>query len=287
MVTGKVDGRQMTADLLARLKRHYIKPGEALPGGMFIPEVAHGGAGGRRIDALYAGFFQSRGHHLIGHELKISRADWQHELAQPEKAEVWAPECHAWYVVAPSTTIVKPEELPHGWGLMIPGRSKTRMEVVVAAKIYEDREPSWLATHSILKRVDTLRAEAVGSARRLAEQANADELHELRRRVLDLAGQDTDALRNRAENAEHLLGEVASLLGIEAVTTTRSLWGRGTSLDEIRDTFGAYLRARRDVRRAAQSDLNALAGVERDAREIIARVEATRSVYKQIGQTGR
>lgn len=60
-------------ELLERLKRHYIKPGDLMPGGAFLPEVV---LGSRRADALYVGFFRSRGKMLVGHEIKVSRADW-------------------------------------------------------------------------------------------------------------------------------------------------------------------------------------------------------------------
>lgn len=35
-------------ELLERLKRHYIKPGDLMPGGAFLPEVV---LGSRRADA--------------------------------------------------------------------------------------------------------------------------------------------------------------------------------------------------------------------------------------------
>jgi hypothetical protein len=35
-----------TAELLARLQRHYIKPGQQLPGGVFLPEVGRNGGWG-------------------------------------------------------------------------------------------------------------------------------------------------------------------------------------------------------------------------------------------------
>ncbi len=61
---------------------------------------------------------------LIGHEVKVSRADWLHELKQPEKAEAWKRFCHEWYLVVSDAAIVREGELPDGWGLMVShGRS--------------------------------------------------------------------------------------------------------------------------------------------------------------------
>lgn len=44
---------------------------------------------------------------LIGHEVKVSRADWLHELKQPEKAEAWKRFCHEWYLVVSDAAIVR------------------------------------------------------------------------------------------------------------------------------------------------------------------------------------
>lgn len=87
-----------TRELLDRLQRHYIKPGEPLPGGVFLPEVGwNGGTGGRgtfgtggTCDAIYIGFTTTSGRVLVGHELKVSRADWVKELNSPGNAFIWA-----------------------------------------------------------------------------------------------------------------------------------------------------------------------------------------------------
>lgn len=143
------------ADLVARLRRHYIKPGP-FPGGVFIPECGQNGEGNsQRCDALYVGFTSTSGRLLVGHEIKVSRSDWLHELDQTDKADRWADQCHAWYVVAPAG-IVKPGELPHGWGLLTPNaRTTTRMTTEVKATV-RDLEPAWWAVRSIMARLDTL-----------------------------------------------------------------------------------------------------------------------------------
>lgn len=146
-----------TTELLARLQRHYIKPGELMPGGIFVPECGiNGGGAGCRVDALHVGFTSTSGRILTGHELKVSRADWLHELNQPAKADQWADQCHAWYLVTATPDIVHPGELPAGWGHMVPGPSKTRMKVLVKAEIHKDRHPSWTTARSIMSRLDTL-----------------------------------------------------------------------------------------------------------------------------------
>ncbi|MDO3312372.1 Uncharacterised protein [Mycobacteroides abscessus subsp. abscessus] len=155
-----------TAELLTLLRRHYIKPGLDLPGGVFVPEVGGNGSWGAsaRADAIYVGFTTSSGRILVGHELKISRADWLNELNKPGKADQWADQCHAWYLVVNDPAIVKPGELPPGWGLMSPGPSRTRMDIHTTAAVKADHTPSWEAIRSVMARIDTLRAGAVAAS---------------------------------------------------------------------------------------------------------------------------
>jgi|GEM_PF-3678433 len=157
----KPSDRTITADLMGRLRRHYIKPGAPLPGGVFLPEVGwNGGTHSTRCDALYVGFTGTSGRLLVGHEVKASRSDWLNELNKPGKADAWADQCHEWWLVT-VPGVVQEGELPDGWGLMVPGRSTTRMKVVTPARRHPERTPSWAATRSIIARQDTLRAEAI------------------------------------------------------------------------------------------------------------------------------
>ncbi|QDZ15805.1 hypothetical protein [Humibacter ginsenosidimutans] len=201
----------MTAkELLARLERHYIKPGDDMPGGMFMPEVA---LNGRRADALYVGFFASRGKRLVGHEIKVARSDWLHELDQPAKAEEWEQHCHSWYVVAPSTEIVRPEELPEGWGLLLPGKSRTRLDVKVKAAVHDERNPSWEATHALVQKADSLRMSATNEARRrAAEKAYADLNERVEREIARRTG--TDHLQARIDTLQGLVDQLSTSLGL-------------------------------------------------------------------------
>lgn len=68
--------------------------------------------------------YSSRTPTLIGHEVKVSRSDWLHEMKQPEKAEAWKQFCHEWFLVVSDLSIVRDGELPADWGLMVShGRS--------------------------------------------------------------------------------------------------------------------------------------------------------------------
>lgn len=141
--------KMTTGELLGKLRAHYIPETtdqNARDGGKFAHEISVNGAqgtGSRRADAIYAGFTSASGRILIGHELKVSYADWRAELTDANKADTWADACHAWYIVAPSTDVVPPEELPDGWGLMLPPKTARgrRMRIKVKARVKENFTP--------------------------------------------------------------------------------------------------------------------------------------------------
>ncbi len=245
-----------TDELLQRLQRHYIKPGEALPGGVFVPEVGRNGHGSGRCDAIYIGFTSTSGRIMVGHELKVSRADWRHELDQPGKADTWADDCHAWYVVAPSVEIVRPEELPVDWGLMIPStRSKTRMEIAVKPAFDPDRQPSWHTVRSVFARLDTLRANAIADAR---VKAHRDADRELDKRV-------DERLRTRVDNtsrrAEELLARFQEAVGPELQIAAYGNRDAVITPEELGAALVVWVRAHRDWQRASQLLLNRYSGL--------------------------
>lgn len=207
-----------TVALLERLQRHYIKPGESLPGGVFLPEVGWNGQGGyRRCDALYVGFTTTSGRILVGHELKVSRADWLNELNKPGKADAWADACHQWWLVVSDPMIVRDGELPAGWGLMSPGKSKTRMHVQVAAETKRDHHPPWVAVRSIIARQDTLRAQAITAGRQRAH----DDLIKTNEQRIEL---EVGRRMNYAPDAEKLRDQLSQ---IEAALGGRIDWDAG------------------------------------------------------------
>lgn len=169
-----------TRTLLDTLRHHYIpttaKP-EARDGGVFAHEVAINGDWGTRADALYMGFTSASGRILIGHEIKVSRADWRNELTKVGKADAWADACHAWYIVAPSVDVVPPAELPDGWGLMLPPKNPRgrRMTIAVKARVKEDHNPPWWAVRSFAARLETLaHQERATRVQELVDAARAD-----------------------------------------------------------------------------------------------------------------
>jgi hypothetical protein len=109
-----------------------------------IIEEARAGAGfdgnAGQCDLLAFGTSRLRGMEMIGHEIKISMADWRAELATPEKADRFARYCRRWFVVMPSDLAKRvKEEVPPTWGLLsVSGGG--RVTELRAAKAQEPEE---------------------------------------------------------------------------------------------------------------------------------------------------
>ncbi|AZF93634.1 hypothetical protein SEA_EYES_58 [Gordonia phage Eyes] len=236
-----------TQALLARLQRHYIKPGAAMAGGSFLPEVGRNGSwgAGNRCDAIYVGYTSTSGRILVGHELKVSRADWLNELKHPGKSDAWADQCHEWYVVVPDPAIVHDGELPTGWGLMTPSRrTKTRMDVkVVPARKPPGHAPSWDAVRSIMARQDTLCREAVLADR---QKLREEQDQEVERRIAAATGIE-ESYRERSARVEERLQILLEALGGWGSVTFDENNRLGSATPEQLSDLVELLRTHRDV----------------------------------------
>lgn len=209
----RMSDREMTAQLMDRLRRHYIQPGKDVRGGVFVHEVGVNGSwgAGNRCDAIYVGFTSTSGRLLVGHEVKASRADWLNELKHTTKADTWADQCHEWWLVVPHPSVVQEGELPVGWGLMSPsGRTRTRMKIhVPAARKPEDHAPAWGAVRSVMARIDTLQVQEMHAYRDDAEKRALTVLDEkveigVERRMREVP--DVDELRDQLSALIDALG---------------------------------------------------------------------------------
>lgn len=77
----------------------------------------------RVADFMAIDLWPSSGNAIHGFEVKVSRSDWLRELADPTKAEAFRPYVDRWWLVVADAAIVRPGELPDGWGLMALGRA--------------------------------------------------------------------------------------------------------------------------------------------------------------------
>jgi hypothetical protein len=107
-----------TAGDIEKLLRNRYSPPEYA----FLPQVRNQTGYSRQIrtaDALVMSLYPSRGLYLSGFEIKVNRGDFVNEIKYPDKAEDIAKYCDFWWIAAPKE-IVKIEELPINWGLIIP-----------------------------------------------------------------------------------------------------------------------------------------------------------------------
>lgn len=131
-------------DMVGLLRSHYIPEGRP-EGGIFAPGI--GSPDGRRVaDAIWQATTRSGGLLLVGHEIKVSRADVAVELADPSKAEAWMQYCDRWWLTVSDPDLVEGFDIPDSWGIMSPpsGRRKRSMTVIKEAPALKpvNKEPA-------------------------------------------------------------------------------------------------------------------------------------------------
>lgn len=85
--------------------------------GFEVRYASEDGAVIRRADAVALNVETGE---LHGFEIKVSRADWLNELADPGKAAPTMRYCDRWWLVAPEDgDVVRAGELPATWGLLV------------------------------------------------------------------------------------------------------------------------------------------------------------------------
>jgi hypothetical protein len=88
-------------------------------------------------DALGFHFWPSRGLLIDAYECKSSRSDWLREVEDPAKADRFCQLVDRFYVVAGRADIVKRDEVPPDWGLLIPHGGKLK-EAKPATMLHAD-----------------------------------------------------------------------------------------------------------------------------------------------------
>jgi hypothetical protein len=130
-MTVVIDAPPTTAsEMLKLLRRHYL-PDESRPAGIFAPEIQAPGSTLRKADLIWLGCTAAAGSYLVGHEIKVSRADVMVELADLTKTDPWQRYCDQWWLVIPSPPLIAGLALPDSWGVLIPpsGRRTRSMTV--------------------------------------------------------------------------------------------------------------------------------------------------------------
>lgn len=162
-----------TARHLTELLRNHYQPPNRPPAGVFAPEIGSP-CGSRRADAIWMPTTVAGGKgDLVGHEIKVSRADVLVELADPTKADPWARYCSRWWLVVAAPALVDGLDIPDAWGVMSPpsGRRTRAMTILRPAPKLTPSNPApgyarlvaWLlyADHDqvadLLRQIETLK----------------------------------------------------------------------------------------------------------------------------------
>jgi hypothetical protein len=211
---------KFTAAALVDLLRALYAP---LGGWAFLEQVPISPGHDRRLaDGLAVRCWQSRRgptHALVGFEVKVSRSDWLREVAQPEKAELFQ-YCDFWYVVAAAPDIVRPGELPRGWGLLVPEELPGTI-------------PGRAPKYHLVKRIPGPRLSPCPVDRPLlaAVLRRASEAYHAEARV-------EKAVRNAERRIERLTDRICQALGVQHAAA-RELKSQATHA--VRAEWGAFL----------------------------------------------
>jgi len=158
----------------------------------------------RSADALVVSCWPSRGVWFGGVEVKISRSDWQRELADPAKSHEIQRFCSYWWVVTPPG-IVKTGEMPETWG-HIEVTSQTCAVLKEAPKL--DAEPPAVTfVASILRQLSKTQADALGRARyearcEVLESGKNDDVETLKGELANALAQRDVAQKDQARLAD-------------------------------------------------------------------------------------
>ena len=171
-----------TGDIQAAMAKKWVAPEYAI---MWEVGEGTGAMGGRYADAVIMSLWPSRGLELHGIEIKVTRADWKREAADPTKAEAIAKYCHRWYIHTPPGVVQDLSELPPAWGLREWDGRCWRTIREAGLRVPEPITYRFLA--AMMRRADNAMArmvqEAAESAREAAQQAIQKEEETYARRV--------------------------------------------------------------------------------------------------------
>jgi hypothetical protein len=182
--------------MLDMLRRHYL-PEYRPPQGIFLPEIG-APSGMRRADLIWQSFDRNG---LVGHEIKVTRADLRHELDQPEKCLDWKKYCNRWWLVVPHVALLDGLEIPADWGIMLPPSGRRTRTMTVHRRAPELRPAT---QDPALRRINTWlfwrNHELAG-----IQQLHNSELQTWIRRF-DTAREELEAERARFLNTQIVMG---------------------------------------------------------------------------------
>lgn len=236
-------------ELLDMLRAHYCPPNRQ-PSGLFAAEV-QSPDGRRRADAMWMPLVSSAGEELVGHEIKVSRADVLVELQEPSKCDPWLRYCHRWWLVVASGDLLIGlwDDIPAAWGVLAPpsGRRRRTMTVLRPAPDLRPENPA-PAIQRLLAWSYYRQREQVAAAERRAEPSD---------RTADLLREQISTLHGRADVQVSPQGRRALELlhAIERLSAANGqrVWADHLDLDLIARTVLDQIAVARGTETAARA----------------------------------
>lgn len=249
--------KKLTAnDVYLLLEKRYPKIAYAI-----FPQVAKGTGSNVRnyADAIVMGLWPSRGLEVEGFEIKVARGDWLQELKRPDKANAICKYCNRWWIVAGSKDVVKLDELPKSWGLLVANGDCLR--VAKQAPLLEPEQMAHSFVAAILRRAqdhqpskEALKAEysrGYEDGRKEEKRSQPYELRDLQRlsekvkEFNEAAGFNAVGLDVAGWNGGAELGKACKIVlagGHEKIADDLAWLERKltTELDEIKKTIRDY-----------------------------------------------
>lgn len=202
-------------------------------------------------DAVAFNCYPSRGLAVHGFEVKASRSDWVRELERPDRAEAWARWCDAWWLVVACPSIVRPGELPAGWGLLVPAKEKLKVAVEPAARKGEPFDRAMVA--AVLRHVTDRYTPKASIQGQLVEQYRKGEA----------AGKaDAERASTRLREAVADFAEASGVNLLQASSWDVGNIGKAVAVVRAARQGTAYLRPSADVARLTESIRRKLDGLE-------------------------
>lgn len=164
----------------------------------------------RSADAMVMSLWPSRGIYMHGYEIKVSKSDWNRELANPAKAEEIAQFCKFWSVVCPDG-LIDPDSVPPNWGLVY--AKDRKLKTVKYPKEMEHRPPTWALFASLCRDVTEQWLPASVVDERVAQQVK--EIDERRKKHEPLE------MRNLRESLDNLNSRVKAFEDASGVQLDR------------------------------------------------------------------
>lgn len=202
-------------DVLTLLDKHYNAPNR--PKSWLIAPEIQAPHSDRRADLIVAPLTSTGGLRIIGHEVKVSRADVLTELASPMKHDDWAKYCTHWWLVVSDPALIEGLDVPDHWGVMSPPSGRRTRSMTILKPAPELTPHSTEAAWAKLARWTAFRAEEKATQARYEADYDKRKIESLDRDVRELRASGAGGLSPALRRAQEIVDEVARRCNDETI----------------------------------------------------------------------